>query len=84
MNPAPQRDPAKLVASATLPAIPLGLLLAAIGHFWLDLTLLVRAGLIVAGGNFALLAGYVWWHRRRFGPPPPGPPGPPPPGQPAP
>jgi sterol desaturase/sphingolipid hydroxylase (fatty acid hydroxylase superfamily) len=67
----PPRDPAKMVASATLPAIPLGLLLAAIGQFWLGQPFMVWAGLIVAGGNLAALVGYAWWHRRRFGPPPP-------------
>ncbi|MDZ4737937.1 MAG: hypothetical protein SGJ07_16465 [Rhodospirillaceae bacterium] len=76
MNSAPPRDPAKLVASATLPAIPLGLLLAGISHFWLDQPLLVWAGLIVAAGNLLVLVFYGWWHRRRNGPPPPRPPGP--------
>ncbi|MEX0807636.1 MAG: hypothetical protein WD044_02805 [Dongiaceae bacterium] len=69
MNAPPPRDPAKMVASATMPAIPLGLILAGIGHFWLDQPLLIWAGLIVAAGNLAALVGYAWWHRRRFGPP---------------
>jgi hypothetical protein len=59
------RDPAGFVASAMLPAIPLGLAIAAIGQWLLAMPVLVWAGLILAAGNLAGFAGFVVWYRRR-------------------
>jgi len=60
-----RRDPAGVVASATLPAIPLGVLAAVAGRWLLDMPLLVWGGLILAAGNLAVLAGFVFWYRLR-------------------
>jgi hypothetical protein len=59
------RDPAGFVASAMLPAIPLGLAIAAIGHWWLAMPVLVWAGLVLAGGNLAGFLGFAVWYEGR-------------------
>ena len=59
------RDPAGIVASATLPAIPLGVLAAVAGKWLLDMPLLVWGGLVLAAGNLVVLAGFVFWYRGR-------------------
>ena len=60
-----KREPAGIVVSAALPAIPLGVTIAAIGHWWLELPALVWGGLIVAAGNLLGLAGFLIWYRAR-------------------
>jgi Flp pilus assembly protein TadB len=60
-----RRNPAAFVASATLPAIPLGIAIAAAGHWWLGIPVLVWAGLILAGGNAVAIVGFAIWYERR-------------------
>ena len=66
-TPAPPavRDPAGFIGSAMLPAIPLGLVLAAVGRWIVAEPLLVWAGLILAAVNLLGLVGFVAWYRRR-------------------
>ena len=59
------RDPAGFIGSAMLPAIPVGLLAAAIGHWFLAEPVMVWAGLALAGANLVGLIGFVAWYRAR-------------------
>lgn len=66
-GPAPPaaRDPAGFIGSAMLPAIPVGLVAAAIGHWLLAEPVLVWAGLALAAANLIGLVGFVAWYRSR-------------------
>ena len=59
------RDPAGFMGSAMLPAIPVGLIAAAVGHWWLAEPVLVWAGLALAAANLVGLIGFVIWYRLR-------------------
>lgn len=64
--PPPSRhDPAGFIGSAMLPAIPVGLVAAAIGHWFLAEPVMVWAGLALAGANLVGLIGFVAWYRAR-------------------
>ena len=64
-RPPSQHNPAGFIGSAMLPAIPVGLVAAAIGHWLLAEPVLVWAGLALAVANLAGLVGFVAWHRYR-------------------
>jgi len=59
------RNPAGFIGSAMLPAIPVGLLAAAAGHWILAEPVMVWAGVVLAGANAAGLVGFVAWYRYR-------------------
>lgn len=59
------RDPAGFIGSAMLPAIPVGLIAAAVGHWFLAEPVMVWAGLALAATNLVGLIGFVAWYRHR-------------------
>ena len=59
------RNPAGFIGSAMLPAIPVGLVAAAVGHWILAEPILVWAGLALAVANLVGLIGFVAWYRVR-------------------
>ena len=64
-KPPSMRNPAGFIGSAMLPAIPVGLVAAAVGRWILAEPILVWAGLALAAANLVGLVLFVAWYRQR-------------------
>jgi hypothetical protein len=64
-QPPSMRNPAGFIGSAMLPAIPVGLVAAAVGHWFLAEPVLVWAGLALAAANLVGFVLFVAWYRQR-------------------